>query len=378
MTSSARRVAVVGCGIIGAMAAWRLAARGADVVVFDAFRPPHDRGASAGESRIFRTVAKEGAFYVPLLRRSEGLWRQLETESGRSILTVTGGLTLGPADHPDLRAVRQVAEACDLPYELLDRDDAARRFPQHRLDAGEVAFLDPHAGVLRPEVAVLAAVERAVAYGARLVPYAPVREIAPLGEGWRVTGGETTAEVDHVVVTPGPWASGLPLPWRPPVTPRLVTACWFAARTPHTHTPDRLPVAIRRHHSAGFSCFPVLDGVSIKIVPHHLGWPDLASPDALPRTASPDYVRSAAAAAAGLLPGVHPTPMRVTTYAEGFTPDDHPLVGALPGHPGITLLTGFSGHGFKLSPVYGEIAADLACTGETAHRIADLDPGRFA
>jgi len=376
MTSPGPRVAVVGCGIIGAMAAWRLAARGADVVVFDAFRPPHDRGASAGESRIFRTVAKEGAFYVPLLRRSEGLWRQLEAESGRRVLTVTGGLTLGPADHLDLLAVRKVAETCGLPYELLDRDDAARRFPQHRLDADEVAFLDPDAGVLRPEVAVLAAVERAVADGARLVPYAPVREIAARGGGWRVTGGETRADVDHVVVTPGPWAPGLDLPWTPPVTARLITACWFAARDPGAHGPDRLPVAVRRHRDAGFSCFPVLDGVSVKIVPHHLGWPELASPEALPRTADPEYVRSAATAA-GLLPGVHPTPMRVGTYAEGFTPDGHPLVGALPGAPGITLLTGFSGHGFKLSPVYGEIAADLACAGETAHRIGDLDPARF-
>jgi sarcosine oxidase len=37
---------------------------------------------------------------------------------------------------------------------------------------------------------------------------------------------------------------------------------------------------------------------------------------------------------------------------------------------------GFSGHGFKLTPVLGEALADLAVDGETRHDLALFDPGR--
>jgi sarcosine oxidase len=43
----------------------------------------------------------------------------------------------------------------------------------------------------------------------------------------------------------------------------------------------------------------------------------------------------------------------------------------------VTVASGFSGHGFKFAPVIGEILADLAITGTTAHPIGLFDPRRF-
>jgi sarcosine oxidase len=57
---------------------------------------------------------------------------------------------------------------------------------------------------------------------------------------------------------------------------------------------------------------------------------------------------------------------------DAFTPDRHALVGHLPGTPHAVLLAGFSGHGFKLAPVIGEIAADLLLDGTTMHAIEHL------
>lgn len=41
------------------------------------------------------------------------------------------------------------------------------------------------------------------------------------------------------------------------------------------------------------------------------------------------------------------------------TPDSNPVIGAVPNIPGLTLATGFSGHGFGTSPAAGQLAADL-------------------
>ncbi|WP_158893529.1 N-methyl-L-tryptophan oxidase [Amycolatopsis anabasis] len=377
MTTSAPRIAIVGTGVIGAMAAWRLAVRGARVLAFDSYAPGHDRGASAGESRIFRTVYKEGGSYVPLLRRAGELWRELEAVSAREILTRCGGLTIGAPEHPDLVAVRRCAEEYGLAHEILDDSAAAARFPQHRLDPGEIVFLDPAAGVLRPEPAVQGALAAAASAGAEILSYHRIDELTETGGGWRLRANGETFTADHVVLSPGPWAPAVRALAGFPIEVRRITPCWFAARDVAAHRPNRLPIAIRRHPDAGFSCFPVLDGVAVKIVPHHLGFPALADPAELPRSVDAEFVRAASAAVARLLPGLVPAPVRIGTYAEGFTPDDHAIVGPLPGTANATVLTGFSGHGFKLAPVFGEIAADLVLHGKTRHDIGALDPNRF-
>ena len=74
------------------MAAWQLAKRGHDVTVFDQWNSPNDRGASAGESRIFRTIYKEGPEYVEFLRKSGQMWLELESAQDTIRAPVAGQL----------------------------------------------------------------------------------------------------------------------------------------------------------------------------------------------------------------------------------------------------------------------------------------------
>ena len=80
---AAKRIAVVGVGAMGSMALWQLAVRGHDVTGFDRMGVPHDTGAHGAESRIFRLAYREGAQYIPLLKRSLDLWRELQVSSDR-------------------------------------------------------------------------------------------------------------------------------------------------------------------------------------------------------------------------------------------------------------------------------------------------------
>jgi glycine/D-amino acid oxidase-like deaminating enzyme len=59
------------------------------------------------------------------------------------------------------------------------------------------------------------------------------------------------------------------------------------------------------------------------------------------------------------------------------TPDEHFLVGAHPRWPHVVVLGGFSGHGYKMASVMGEIAADLVATGTSRFDLGMFRVGRF-
>jgi glycine/D-amino acid oxidase-like deaminating enzyme len=56
------------------------------------------------------------------------------------------------------------------------------------------------------------------------------------------------------------------------------------------------------------------------------------------------------------------------------TPDAHPLIGAVPGVDGLWLVSGFSGHGFKMGPAVGRGVAALIAGGDPD----PFDPAFFA
>ena len=59
------------------------------------------------------------------------------------------------------------------------------------------------------------------------------------------------------------------------------------------------------------------------------------------------------------------------------TDDEHFIIDRHPEHPQVTVAGGFSGHGFKMASVVGEIVADLALEGRTGHPIGFLGLHRF-
>jgi sarcosine oxidase len=76
------------------------------------------------------------------------------------------------------------------------------------------------------------------------------------------------------------------------------------------------------------------------------------------------------------LPGAH---LHAAACMYTVTPDEHFVIARHPRHPdSVTVACGFSGHGFKFTPVVGEILAELALTGETRHPVGLFDPDRFA
>ena len=69
--------------------------------------------------------------------------------------------------------------------------------------------------------------------------------------------------------------------------------------------------------------------------------------------------------------------IKAKTCLYTMTPDGDFIIDRLPGAPQIVVASPCSGHGFKFAPVIGEILADLATAGTTAHDISRFVLARF-
>lgn len=367
-------VIVVGAGTMGSMALWHLAGRGVAAVGLEQFSPGHDLGSGHGESRMTRTAYFEGPEYVPLVQAALPLWRRLEAEAGADLLTVTGGLMIGRPDGELVAGSLRSARAHGLPCELLGPAEAGLRFPQHRLAADEVALWDEGAGVLRPEPAIRAAAERARALGAELVVGARVTAIEADAGGVTVRAGDATYRAGQAIVCAGAWLGRLLPDLGLPLQVERQVMTWFPATDPAAFAPDRFPVFVHeRGDRAGYG-LPSLDGATVKVAVHHGG--RAGDPDGLDRTVTEADIAPAAAMVADTLLGLTPVPSRAVVCMYTNTPDLRFAVGRV--GPSLTVVSACSGHGFKFAPVLGEIAADLALDGRTAHEVAGFSPLRFS
>ncbi|HEY0832070.1 MAG TPA: N-methyl-L-tryptophan oxidase [Candidatus Dormibacteraeota bacterium] len=372
-----QRIAVIGCGAMGAAAGWRLAARGAHVVCFDRHSPPHAFGSTHGESRITRTAYFEGPWYVPLVQETFPLWRELEAVSGVELLTLTGALMIGP---PSAKAVSgALAAAADLGLEvrLLRADEIRKAYPGHIVGNQDVAVLDAQAGFLRPEAAVAAMIGRVEALGGEIRRGVVVSAVKTHPDGVEIVTAEAREKFDAVVIAAGPWMHEL-VDWLPLTVERQVMA-WFAIdqKVDTALTAGQFPVFIRQSHDTGdVYGFPTLDGVSLKIARHHEG--DATDPQHVQRDVSDKEIDPLRRYVRTRLHGVTQRVVRTVTCMYTNTPDGHFAIGLHPEDSRIVVLSACSGHGFKFAPVIGAIAADLVCDGETTRDISHFAVTRFA
>jgi len=369
-------VAVVGTGTIGSMVLWRLAERGISAVGFDTYAPGHDRGAAGGESRIFRMAYREGPEYVPLLAEARNMWLDLERHAPSQLFYPSGFVTVGDPSHPDIVTSLETARAFDLDVEILDASEAARRVPEHPVRDGETMVFDPQGGLLLPERSVLTAALRAEQLGAQIRRYQRIIDVVDEGDQATVVTTDGSESFDQVIVACGPWVADLEIVRHLSLQPKELVATWFPRRSADRFVLGRTPTALRVG-TPGFSCFPAVDGTGVKVIAHG-AYSEIEDPEQLPRSATEAVVRRASEFAAAALPDLHPDPIRVGTYSDAYTPDYHPYLGRVAQGSAIIHASGFSGHGFKLAPMFGELIADIVADDRPRIDIAFMDPSRFA
>lgn len=365
------RIAVVGFGIMGAMATMALARRGVTVVAFEQFATGHPYGASGGgQTRIFRTLDDDPDGRA-LLARSREIVGELAATGAAPLFRPCGALAVGGRG---TQAVPAGAQLSAPGVHVLDAAQARERWPQHALADDDVVVVDERGGLLHVGE-VLAAVERACD-AAPVTVRAGVRVtgVHSAGTGVHVVTSDGVERVDAAVLACGRWLPRLGIAPPRPTVERRVVLSWLDVDEPVRYGPAVFPPGQRAGPDGGpvFSFFPVTDGRTIKINVQ-LPQPAVTDTDVLHPAVERDYCASWLAGIRELLPGVGGPPGRVETYVESYTPSRRGFVHRIaPGAP-IVALGGFSGTGFRYAPAVGEAVAAMVVEDGT-----DVVSGPFA
>lgn len=109
-----------------------------------------------------------------------------------------------------------------------------------------------------------------------------------------------------------------------------------------------------------------------------MGYGDANEPRDFNINSSWEFIEEMARKATGILPILKD--LRVVRQWSGLyelTPDRQPIIGGHPKVEGYYMATGYSGHGFMLGPVTGQLMAQLILGEELSIDISKLDAGRF-
>jgi sarcosine oxidase len=373
-------VVVCGLGVMGSAALHHLARRGKRVLGLERYAPGHDRGSSHGHTRIIRLGYFEHPSYVPLLRRAYALWRELEGASGRQLLHRTGIAEIGPPTGMLVQGTLAAARLHGLRHDVLTAVELMRRFPAFRVPPEHVAVVQPDGGSLDVEPSIAAQIALATAAGAEIRSGEAVRAIESRAGLVRIISERGVVEAGAAIVAAGAWM--------PVLLPELAATLratrevvgWFEVADADLFSAGRCPVfIIESRHGMHYGIPPrggAGIGTAIKVAKHHHRG-ETVDPDTCDRTVSAQDEALIRAAVADHLPAANGPLKAAETCLYTMTPDGHFLIDRLPGAPNIIAASPCSGHGFKFAPVIGEILADLATTGTTAHDIARFSLRRF-
>ncbi len=375
-TTGTYDVIVIGVGGMGSATVYELARRGQRVLGLEQFDIPHEMGSSHGVTRIIRMAYHEDPSYVPLLRRSYELWRELQSVSGEQLLHITGGIDSSAEDGEVFRGALKSCIEHDLAHEVLTSAELGERFPGIRLPADTMTVYQPEAGFVLSERAIVTHVFGALEHGAEVRAREPVLEWDTDGDRVRVTTTRGSYEAGALVVTSGAWAGPLLPSLHHLVVPERQVLGWFQPLEPAHFTPDRCPVVIADLEGGLYYSLPVFGIPGFKFGKyHHLD--EQTTADSLRRECDDEDEAVLREGLTRYFPQANGPVLSMKACMFTNTPDGHFIIDALPDAPNVFVAAGFSGHGFKFCGVVGEIMADLATRGETAHDISLFRLDRF-
>lgn len=356
-------VIVVGAGVIGASVAFHLSRMGAGrVLVVD--RRAIGTGTTSQSSGILRThySVREN---VQMARLSWEAFRAfpnyVENDEASCGLVQCGYLIAAP-EGPHRKALADSIAAqrsFAIPIDELTPAQATALLPIADFHDASLIAYEPEAGFADAYLVTQAFASAAKRKGAQFREGVNVRRL--LVRGGKVAGIETDrgdVSCANVISVQNIWSKELEA-WTGlaiPVSAERHTVLALEGPAPYTFA---MPV-FKDLGSPGMLYCRSYGGAQM-LVSEGTAGETLAGPDDEQGTVSIDYVAEIGMQVATRFPSFETAGLASSwTGVYDVTPDWNPVLGRVPGIEGLTVGFGFSGHGFKLSPVVGRVLAQQA------------------
>jgi glycine/D-amino acid oxidase-like deaminating enzyme len=345
------RVVVVGAGIMGLATAWALARKGHEVEVLEQGPFPNPLASSVDDHRVLRRAYGPERGYQAMAAEAYEAWSRLWADLGRSFYVETGALYVGKHDDAWLAASFDGLAAAGIAFERLDPADAVRRFPTIVARGIEQAVHVPSSGPLRAGEIVAAIGRWLAAKGvgirtqARVVAVESDQAAAILADGSRVTG-------DRLVLAAGPWSADLIPDLAAAITPSRQLVVYLEPPADLAAVWRSMPVLADLSPEASFYAVPPAAGMRLKIAGHPFS---LAGHPDRERTAAAADTESVLATARNRIRDLDRFRVLETKTCFYDVSRDERFIATTVDR--MTVLTGFSGHGFKFGAVVGEKVA---------------------
>ena len=374
MATRSADLVVVGGGVMGTSILYNLAAKGVTNTVL----LEQSTLASGSTSRSQAILRTHYSNEVTTRMAMESLkqFRDFEEITGTPSGYVNTGyfIAVTESEREALRQNVEMQQAAGVDTTILGPEDVPRISPLLAAEEGEVFAYEPESGYADPYSVTNGFAGRARELGATVQTDARVTGIDI--EGGRVSAvraGEERIETNTAVVAAGPWSRKLLAGIGVDVPLSMVR---------HQVVMVRRPDSIGQHPILGdvvndMSPRPDVGNITMVGVgeEEHDG-----SPEDFDQGVDMAKVEQTMVRLAKRIPG-----MEDGLFRGGWsglftvTPDWHPVLDAVEGIDGLYCAVGFSGHGFKLSPMVGQLMAELIVDGRASTiDISMLNLGRFA
>lgn len=368
---------IVGGGVMGASIAWNLARRrvGRVMLLEKAFLG----AGSSGKSGAIIRQHYSNRLTALMAQKSLRVYEHFdEIVGGPPVFTRAGMVVVvNQKDRAGLDANLALQLELGIDVKMVSAQTLAEIDPNARLAEDEIAAFESEAGYVEAVQAVASFAEAARKEGADIRPGVEVQEV--LTHGGKVVGVETNEgryNSPCVVLATGPWAAQLAnnMGLRMPVQPCRTQVALY-----------RKPPDFGRR---GAVYCDFVQGLYFKpthgemvhagsLVGEEINHP--VDPDSYDESADAAWLPQVRQRLSRRYPAMH------RSYGRGgfgalyaITPDWHPIMDHLPGLEGGYCAVGFSGHGFKMAPIVGQLMAELIVDGQAKTLdIAPLRLGRF-
>ena len=370
-------VVIIGGGSMGIATAYYLAKAEQKVLVVDQFTVPNIYGSHHGETRILRLGYGNGGTYVPLVKESLALWKELEEETGRTLYNQTGAISVG---YPGSDFVKETIDSSikyNLEYEKLDAKSLMERWPGITVPDDYVACYDPNSGFLYSEECILAYKEECEKLGVTILENQPVLDLQITDKEVTVLTADTTFVARKAVVTAGAWIPKLLPDLELEIKPLRKTFGWFETSEENLYG-SQFPCYVFDTHDVGhYYGFPDFNGKGLKIGRMDLG--EVVNPDELNRDfdSTPKEEADLRSFLSRYMPQANGRLNAGKVCLFSMTPDEDFIIDFHPQHENVLIAGGFSGHGFKFASAIGKTLCELAVQGVSNQDISFLSLNRF-